>query len=36
MKKLRIKGVHFSDMFPNEPEFWKYLEINKIGGRNVR
>ena len=30
---MRIKGVNFSDMFPMEPEFYKWLIINKIGGR---
>ena len=30
---MRIKGFNFSDMFPNEPEFYKWLIINKIGGR---
>lgn len=36
MKKLKIKGVQMVDKYPNEPEFCKCLEINKIGGRNVR
>ena len=30
---MKIKGVNFSDMFTKEPEFYKWLKINKIGGR---
>lgn len=30
---MKIKGVKFSDMFPKEPELYKWLIINKIGGR---
>lgn len=30
---MRIKGVSYCDMFPQEPYLWKWLLINKIGGR---